>query len=167
MLELLTTPRLRRVAALTAATLYFVIDMVETVVGEPAADAEMAGLVNLHHVLQAVVFGLVVWALWAEIRERTRAETALVASEARHDRLSRDVAGHISRRFEDWQLTSAETDIAWLLIKGFTFSEIAGMRGVKEKTLRQQASQVYAKAGVKGRTELSAAFLEDLIGEAA
>jgi DNA-binding NarL/FixJ family response regulator len=41
--------------------------------------------------------------------------------------------------------------------------EIAGVRKVKEKTVRQQATQIYAKSGYAGRHELAAHFIEDLI----
>ena len=37
------------------------------------------------------------------------------------------------------------------------------MRGAGERTVRQQALAVYAKAGLAGRAELAAFFLEDLL----
>ena len=37
------------------------------------------------------------------------------------------------------------------------------MRSVAEATVRQQAAAIYKKAGVSGRHELSAFFLEDLL----
>jgi DNA-binding CsgD family transcriptional regulator len=36
------------------------------------------------------------------------------------------------------------------------------MRGISEATARQQARAVYRKAGVGGRNDLAAFFLEDL-----
>jgi DNA-binding CsgD family transcriptional regulator len=41
--------------------------------------------------------------------------------------------------------------------------EIADARGTAERTARQQALAVYRKAGLGGRAELSAFFLEDLL----
>jgi DNA-binding CsgD family transcriptional regulator len=72
------------------------------------------------------------------------------------------LATQIDRQFERWQLTPAEKEVALLLIKGLPTREIAEIRSVKEKTVRQQALLIYRKAGVHGRAELSAFFLEDL-----
>ena len=43
--------------------------------------------------------------------------------------------------------------------------EIILIRETKEKTVRQQASNVYKKAGIAGRHELVAFFFEDLLIE--
>jgi DNA-binding NarL/FixJ family response regulator len=43
--------------------------------------------------------------------------------------------------------------------------EIADARSVKEKTVRQQATHIYAKSGYAGRHELVAHFIEDLMGD--
>lgn len=40
---------------------------------------------------------------------------------------------------------------------------MARARGTSERTARQQALAVYRKAGLAGRAELSAFFLEDLL----
>jgi len=69
----------------------------------------------------------------------------------------------IDNEFRRWALTDTEKEIAILLIKGLTMQEIAGVRGVKEKSVRQQATGVYAKAGVSGRYEPTSHFIEDLL----
>lgn len=68
----------------------------------------------------------------------------------------------IERQFERWQLTDAERSVALLLLKGLSLEEIAAARGTSERTARQQSLAVYKKAGLGGRAELSAFFLEDL-----
>ena len=50
-----------------------------------------------------------------------------------------------------------------MLIKGLSMKEISFAREVKEKTIRQQATSVYAKSGYAGRHELAAHFIEDLM----
>lgn len=62
-----------------------------------------------------------------------------------------------------WGLTSSEKDVAFLLLKGLSFKEIADARKTSERTARTQSSAVYAKSGLTGRSELSAFFLEDLL----
>jgi DNA-binding CsgD family transcriptional regulator len=69
----------------------------------------------------------------------------------------------IDRQFERWALSPAEKEVALLLLKGLSHKEIAGVRSVTEATARQQARAVYKKAGLSGRHDLSAFFLEDLL----
>ena len=73
-----------------------------------------------------------------------------------------DVTKHIDAEFSRWALSETEKDIAWLILKGFSFLEIAELRQRSERTIRQQAGAIYAKSGMRSRAELSAYFLEDL-----
>lgn len=70
----------------------------------------------------------------------------------------------IDAQFARWQLTPAEQEIALLLLKGLSHKEIAQVRAVSETTVRQQARSLYRKAGLSGRNDLAAFFLEDLLG---
>ena len=70
----------------------------------------------------------------------------------------------IFAKFDDWKLTASERDIALLLIKGLSVQEIADLRDTRPGTVKSQGSAVYLKAGVKGRNELVAYFVEDLLG---
>ncbi len=69
----------------------------------------------------------------------------------------------IERQLVRWELTAAERDIALLLLKGLGHKQVAEVRGVSEATVRQQARAVYRKAGVEGRHDLAAFFLEGLV----
>jgi len=69
----------------------------------------------------------------------------------------------MGRQFDRWQLTPAERDVALLLLKGLSHREAAQVRETSERTVRQQAREVYRKAGLSGRSELAAFFLEDLL----
>lgn len=73
----------------------------------------------------------------------------------------------IDRQFDRWKLSPAEKDIALLLLKGLSHKEVAAVRGVGEATVRQQARTVYRKAGLSGRHDLAAFFLEDLLSPTA
>jgi DNA-binding CsgD family transcriptional regulator len=68
----------------------------------------------------------------------------------------------IEAQFSRWNLTGAERDVALLLLKGLSHKEIATIRASSERTVREQARALYAKAGLTGRAALSAFFLEDL-----
>lgn len=83
---------------------------------------------------------------------RTSAESALAGfSEA------------INRQFDAWQLTKAERDVALLILKGAGHKQAAAQLQRSERTVRQHAVEVYRKAGLQGRAELSAFFLQDLM----
>ena len=69
----------------------------------------------------------------------------------------------IDDQFGRWDLTPAEREVGLLLLKGLSFKEIAGVRNTSERTVRQQAQILYRKAGLMGRAELAAFFLEDLL----
>ncbi|PKN56186.1 MAG: hypothetical protein CVU56_17385 [Deltaproteobacteria bacterium HGW-Deltaproteobacteria-14] len=93
--------------------------------------------------------------------KRWRAEADRWREEARE---ALDGLGNaIELQFQRWELTAAEAEVALLLLKGLSHKESAEVRGVSERTVRQQALAVYRKAEVAGRAELSAFFLEDLL----
>ena len=69
----------------------------------------------------------------------------------------------IDRQFVRWKLTPAVSVVGLLLLKGLSHKEAAQTRGTSERTVRQQARALYLKAGLAGRSELAAFFLEDLL----
>ena len=77
--------------------------------------------------------------------------------------LIRNLALTIQQQFSTWGLSKAECEIAFLLLKGYSLKEIAALRSTSERTVREQAIHIYAKSGLKSRTELTAFFLEDLL----
>jgi len=114
--------------------------------------------------------------LIGDIRRRSQAlrhlRSSLTTREADLARLSAELrdarrayAEIIREQFEAWNLTRSEQQVAMLLLKGLSLQEIAAVRETREKTVRQHASNVYAKADLDGRHALSAWFLEDLMTE--
>jgi len=90
---------------------------------------------------------------------RQQAEAWRTGSKKYLDGLSRS----IDLQLDQWQLSAAEKEVAFLLLKGLSLREIAAARRTTEKTARVQSSAVYTKSGLAGRSELSAYFLEDLL----
>lgn len=90
---------------------------------------------------------------------RQQAEAWRTGSKKYLDGLSQS----ISLQLDQWQLSAAEKEVAFLLLKGLSLKEIAAARHTTEKTARVQSSAVYTKSGLAGRSELSAFFLEDLL----
>jgi DNA-binding CsgD family transcriptional regulator len=70
----------------------------------------------------------------------------------------------VDGKFDDWEFSESEREVAFLLIKGLSIQEMADVRETKPGTIKSQGNAIYRKAGVKGRNELVAYFVEDLLG---
>jgi DNA-binding CsgD family transcriptional regulator len=92
---------------------------------------------------------------------RSAAEAERWRSEARD--LMRGLGEAIDEQFDRWELSPAEKEVGLLLLKGLSHREISEARSVAETTTRQQARAIYKKAGLSGRHDLAAFFLEDLM----
>lgn len=139
---------------LVSAALFFVYDLWGDILeGEPW----------FHFALESAVFVLVVIALSYEIITGIRLRSLLSEHQQQLSELRGRFADKIKQQFQKWELTQSETEVAWLIVKGFSFEEIAYLREVKEKTVRQQATAVYSKSNTKSRNELTAVFIEDLL----
>jgi DNA-binding CsgD family transcriptional regulator len=98
------------------------------------------------------------------LRARLREVSAAADSWRREtEALAAGLGRAIDSQFQSWKLTEAEREVALLLLKGLSLREIASLRETSERTVRQQSLAVYRKAGLAGRAELSAFFLEDLL----
>lgn len=73
------------------------------------------------------------------------------------------LAAAIDQQLQAWQLTPAEREVAFGLLRGFSHKRIAALTDRSERTVRQHAIAVYQKAGLAGRAELAAYFLEGLL----
>ena len=67
------------------------------------------------------------------------------------------------KKFDDWNLSLSEREVALLLIKGLTIVEIAEVRNTMAGTIKSQSNAIYRKGAVNGRNELVAYFVEDLL----
>ena len=102
----------------------------------------------------------------SQIAARLRQKDTQLSNITEEMKLARkDYSEVIHHQFMEWQLTNSEREVAMLLLKGLSFKEIAAVRDTREKTVRQQASNIYGKAEVEGRHEFSAWFLEDFIAD--
>ena len=93
--------------------------------------------------------------------EQSRHDTVLWRSEA--EKYLKGLGEAIDKQMSHWQFTPAEKEVGLLMLKGFSFKEVAGFRGTSERTARQQSLDIYKKSRMAGRAEFSAFFLEDLL----
>ena len=71
----------------------------------------------------------------------------------------------LHERFDEWELTPAEKDVALFSIKGLSTSDIAGLRNTSEGTVKAQTNAIYRKAGVSGRPQLLSLFIDELMSD--
>jgi len=114
--------------------------------------------------------GIEAWQLSSARSKSERLGRELIQSRADAQRWSREaqdvlkgLGAAIDAQFDKWGLSPAERDVALLQLKGLRHKEIADLRQTSERTVRQQALSIYRKAGLSGRSDLAAFFLEDLI----
>jgi hypothetical protein len=148
---------------------HFIILFLSLVVLASGADllADLNEGVKTAHLLQEgaillVALAAISWIAWS-LRRRSR-EVVILREQLEEVRnlpqpaevveARRRLGEVISSQFSDWKLTA---------LKGFSLKEIAALRGTSEKTIRQQASSVYKKAGLSGRHAFSAWFIEDIL----
>ncbi len=65
--------------------------------------------------------------------------------------------------FDRWGLSEAERDVALFTIKGLSVAEIAELRNTSPGTVKSQNNSIYRKAGVKSRTQLLGALIDELL----
>jgi putative tricarboxylic transport membrane protein len=106
--------------------------------------------------LAAVAAILILWQRRSGRRRENDLTVRLHKTEARLSGFS----NQIEQQFTAWRLTAAEREVAMLMLKGLRHKEIASIRKTSERTVRQQALTIYRKAGLDGRTDLVAFFLQ-------
>lgn len=143
--------------ALQSLAAVFYIGDVFSDIAENADDLHVwfEGMVTLS-LVAGILFGIVA----------LRRTFALIEQQDRALEVARGaLADVVSVQFKAWGLTPAEADVGLLALKGLDVAEIATLRGAAQGTVRAQLTRIYAKAGVSGRAQFAAHFVEDLMGE--
>ncbi len=162
---------LLQLGALALLAALLVMDLIEDSAGTSARHVAIEGGATVLAIAAAASAGL----RWMAARRRLERRvdelgTSLRLAGAEVERWRNEahealqgLGAAIERQCGRWALTDAERAVAMLLLKGLSMKEIADARGTAERTTRQQALAVYRKAGLAGRAELAAFFLEDLL----
>ena len=140
----------------TSAAVFFVAN----VVAEHAEDGFGPQLWMQALVTLSLILGVVLGTL-----ELRRALSHQQDQDATIAKASGEMNRVIHRQFDTWQLSKAERDVAYLALKGLDVAEIASARHAAPGTVRAQLSAIYSKAGISGRAQFAAHFVEDLLAE--
>ena len=142
---------------LTAAMVFFAYDIITDLHSQKDS--------WLHLATELMVFIAISLVLLRELHHVRSLSRAFAAEKTKTARFAGELLLVMQEQFEAWELSPSEQEVALLLIKGLSMREIAQARHVKEKTVRGQATSIYAKCGYAGRHELAAHFIEDLMRE--
>ena len=146
------------VAAIVAVQALGAIFFVADAIGDFLADG-----FGFHIAIES----LVAFALVAGVVFGARSVRAMLAQAKRRDEAlaiaSGALADLVRQRFDAWQLTRGEADVALFALKGCSVPQIAALRQTAEGTVRAQLTRVYAKAGVASQAALVSLFFEDLL----
>ena len=136
-----------------------------------------SGSTGSHLILEGVLLAFSGGVFVMGVRQLTRAKQEVTVLKGDLDRVRHEkelwrkethqlVAG-LSQKIEDqftqWNLTPAEKEVGFLLLKGISLKEIADIRQTQLKTVQQQSQSIYQKTALASRSELAAFFLEDLL----
>jgi len=110
-------------------------------------------------------YQILLWLRRATALQQSLAQTQgdLVRWRGEAEGLLHGLGAAIDRQFDRWQLTAAEREVGLLILKGLSYKDAARVRETSERTVRHQALSIYRKAGLAGRAEMAAFFLEDLL----
>ena len=117
----------------------------------------------LHHITESFFFLLTSLILVTHVRYAHQVKKELEHVKNRELTNHAEPSQRVQQQMDGWKLSPSEKEISWLIIKGFSFAEIAHLRGVKEKTIRAQASNIYQKSGTENRNDFAARFIDELL----
>ena len=155
--------RRRQTAALVAFLLVqtlAVVFFIGDVIGDLREDPQ-----SIHFIFEALVTGALTLGVVFGALALRRTIDLLRAQEAALDVARGALSEVIEAQFAAWGLTPAERDVGLLALKGLDVAEIAEVRGAAPGTVRAQLTRIYSKAGVSGRAQFAAYFVEDLMGQ--
>lgn len=140
----------------TMGTVFFVGDVIGDLKSNP---------ISGHFIFEALVTAALVLGIFFGAFSLRRTIELLRAQDQALQVARGALADVIDSQFQAWALTPAERDVGFLALKGLDVAEIAELRGAAQGTVRAQLTRIYSKAGVSGRAQFAAFFVEDLLGE--
>lgn len=138
---------------------YFLWEILASVLGLPSVPLRW----SLRELVEAgASIGLILGAFLG-VRLALLAQNATHRAETARRITSGEFTSVVDRYFDGLGLTSAETEVAWFVLKGMSLAEIAGLRDTRIGTVKAQCTAIYRKAGVTGKSQLFSQMVEDIL----
>jgi len=127
---------------LSIAALFFVFDII--------GDINEGDSIT-HWLGESFIFLIICISLFNEIRKSKQLSEKVTKYEVELKSLKGNLAEVVKAQFDEWKLSKSESEVAWLIIKGFS--------------LRSQAGTIYRKSNNNNRSEFTASFLDDILNQ--
>lgn len=138
---------------------YFLYEILASVLGLPSVPLRW----SLRELVEAgASIGLILGAILG-VRLALVAQSATHRAENARRITSGEFATVVERYFSGLGLTSAETEVAWFVLKGMSLAEVAELRHTRIGTVKAQCTAIYRKAGVTGKSQLMSQLVEDIL----
>jgi len=147
------------VAVQTLCGAYFLWEIAASIIGLPTLPLrwQTKELVQIGASLGLILGAFLGVVLAREAsRAKTRADTA-------HRLTSGQFTDVVAQEFARYGLSPAETEVAWLLLKGLSIGEISELRETQVGTVKAQCSSIYRKSGAGGKSQFVSQIVEDLL----
>jgi len=118
---------------------------------------------TMHFYLEVLFVFAMIFLFIFQIREFNVLRGEIASTKEKLLTLKKGTTELINSQINLLKFTTAETDIAWLLIKGTSYKDIAKFRNVSERTVNQQVTSIFKKSNVRNRHEFITSFIEDLM----
>ena len=118
---------------------------------------------NIHSYMEVVLVVVMSILFIYQVKEFKSLSSKLGLAEETVSKFKKELSSVINDQFSFWGFTPAESEVGWLILKGFSYPDIANLREVSEKTINQQVGVIFKKSHVKNRHEFVSSFIEDLL----
>ena len=138
---------------------YFLWEILASILGLPSVPLRW----SMRELVEAgASIGLILGAFLG-VRLAFVAQNATHRAETARRITSGEFASVVEHYFADLNLTNAETEVAWFVLKGMSLAEIADLRQTRIGTVKAQCTAIYKKAGVTGKSQLFSQLVEDIL----
>lgn len=148
---------------LIVSVAFFIFDVLSDIY-ERLIASNSPGLLDLTHLLFEILSAA---ALILAIKILVRQMRGLQEKNDRQSQSLSFLRGEMDRfvrgKFDEWNLSPAERDIAMYILKGLSVADIATARATAEGTVKAQTSNIFRKTGVSSRTELMSLFMDEFL----
>lgn len=133
---------------------------IHAVFSEDSTEAEHGPFLLISEIIATA---LLYYAFIKSSRKILKYKAALGRAKLRLAGVRNEFSGLVDRRFQEWHLSPAETEVALLTIKGLRISDIADIRDCHEGTVKSHLTAIFKKSGVSSRPELLSRFVDDFL----
>ena len=138
-----------------ALMIFFVVDVITDIINNAPRD--------IHFYLEGFFVIALVYILIFQIKEIRTMEVEIKTSHQELEVLKGGLTREIEKQFNSWQLTPSEKEVAWLILKGISYSDIAKVKDISKRTVDQHSGSIFKKSNSSNRHEFVSGFIEEIL----